>query len=358
LFRQDLDSYCIYPSISFSSINKGYLNHGYFLLFSFFVFPNNCFNAYTNDTTGHCELNYDVLIVVERHVKFKVNTLLGELCMMKNTALSWREVLSNDTMHTITGDVRVIEAFPIPQLQTERRVWIYLPRSYNESARRYPVLYMHDGQNVFDQATSWGSEWGVDETLEQLTIDEPELETIVVAIDNGGEQRNDEYNFTINAEYGFGGKGDDYATFLAETLKPYIDSHYRTLSGPEHTMIGGSSFGAYISLYTAIRYPTQFNRVSGISFVMWQDNGAIIRLIQQSVISPTLRLYLSIGELETDNPDFNRIAHEHITLVRQTLIAAGVADSRIRFDVIPDGTHHESTWGSLFAEAHRWLIQP
>ncbi|MNN52174.1 enterobactin/ferric enterobactin esterase [compost metagenome] len=180
----------------------------------------------------------------------------------------------------------------------------------------------------------------------------------MVAIDHGGDQRNNEYNFTINTEYGFGGKGDAYAAFLAETLKPYIDSSFRTLPGPEHTMIGGSSFGAYISLYTAIRYPAQFGRVGCISFVMWQDNGAIIQLIQQSDLSPALRLYLSIGELETDNADFNRTAHEHVAMVRQTLIAAGVAESRIRFDVIPGGTHHESTWGPLFSEALRWLLQP
>ncbi|UOQ83750.1 alpha/beta hydrolase [Gracilibacillus salinarum] len=276
---------------------------------------------------------------------------------MKHTALSWEKVFNDSAIHTITGDVRVIEAFPIPQLQTERRVWIYLPRSYKEGTRRYRVLYMHDGQNVFDQATSWGTEWGVDETLEQMAIDEPALETIVVAIDNGGDQRNNEYNFTINEEYGFGGKGAAYAEFLAETLKPYIDSHYRTLPEPEHTMISGSSFGAYISLYTAIRYPDQFDRVGGISFVMWQDNGAIIQLIEQSVISPTLRIFLSIGGEETDNPEFNRVAYEHVAQVKETLITAGLAESRIRFDFIQGGTHHESTWAPLFHDAHRWLIQ-
>ncbi|WP_138754849.1 alpha/beta hydrolase [Paenibacillus sinopodophylli] len=277
--------------------------------------------------------------------------------MTNHTALPWSEVLSDDKMHTITGDVRIIEAFPIPQLQTERRVWIYLPRGYNEGTRHYPVLYMHDGQNVFNQATSWGSEWGVDETLEQAGINEPALEVIVVAIDHGGDQRNNEYNFTINAEYGFGGKGDAYVSFLAETLKPYIDSSYRTLPEAENTIIGGSSFGAYISLYAAIRYPNLFGRVSGISFVMWHDNGAINQLIQQSVLSPALRIYLSIGELETEKADFNKLAYEHVALVRQTLIAAGVTEDRIRFDVIPDGTHHESTWGPLFIEAHRWLLQ-
>ncbi|WP_256217764.1 alpha/beta hydrolase-fold protein [Paenibacillus sp. OV219] len=124
--------------------------------------------------------------------------------------MPWREVLIDEATHTITGDVRIIEAFPIPQLQTERRVWIYLPGSYNKGDRSYPVLYMQDGQNVFNQATSWGTEWGVDETLEQMALEDPALEAIVVAIDNGGNERNNEYNFTINADYGFGGKGEGY----------------------------------------------------------------------------------------------------------------------------------------------------
>ncbi|TYP71977.1 alpha/beta hydrolase [Paenibacillus methanolicus] len=278
--------------------------------------------------------------------------------MTNHTAVPWREALNDDTIHTITGDVRVIESFPIPQLQIARRVWIYLPRSYREGTRRYPVLYMHDGQNVFNQATSWGSEWGVDETLERLAPEDPAMEAIVVAIDHGGKERNNEYNFTINAEYGFGGKGEAYAAFLAETLKPYIDGSYRTLPEPEHTMIGGSSFGAYISLYAAIRYPAQFGRVGAISFVMWQDNGAIVQLIRQSALSPALRVYLSIGGRETDNPDFNRTALEHVALARQTLIETGLPESRIRFDYLADGTHHESTWSPLFAEAYRWLLQP
>lgn len=273
-------------------------------------------------------------------------------------ALPWKEVLDSDKSHTIVGDVRIIDAFPIPQLQTERRVWIYLPRSYNEGGdRRYLVLYMQDGQSMFNQATSWEMEWGVDKTLEQLTLDAPELESIVVAIDHGVDERNNEYNFEVNTEYHFGGKGEAYAAFLAETLKPYIDCHYRTLPEAKYTMIGGSSFGAYISLYTAICYPTQFSRVLALSFVMWQDNGAIIGLLQDAVISPNLHVYLSIGDMETDQPELNRIAYEHVAAVHETLLAAGLADIQVRFDVIPGGTHHESTWGSLFAEAYKWAIQ-
>ncbi|EFU40586.1 putative esterase [Paenibacillus vortex V453] len=278
--------------------------------------------------------------------------------MINNRPVPWREVFIDEVTHTITGNVQIYESFPIPQLRTERRIWIYLPRSYNESNRSFPVYYMQDGQNVFDQATSWGCEWGVDETLEQMTLEDPALEVIVVAIDHGGDDRNHEYNFTINAEYNFGGKGAAYADFLAETLKPYIDSHYRTLPEAEFTTIAGSSFGAYVSLYTAIRYPDQFGRVGGISFVMWHDSGGIIQLIQESDLSPVLRVYLSIGELETDNPDFNRLACEHVALVHQTLIASGVPEKQIRFDIIPGGTHHESTWSVLFPEVHRWLQQP
>jgi len=273
-------------------------------------------------------------------------------------AVPWREILTDEANHTITGDVRIIEAFPIPQLQIERRVWIYLPRSYHQGDRSYPVLYMHDGQNVFNQATSWGNEWGVDEALEQMAIEDRALEAIVVAIDHGDNERNNEYNFTINAEYGFGGKGKAYAEFVAETLKPYIDSQYRTLREPEHTLLVGSSFGAYISLYIALRYPDQFGRIGGLSFVMWHDNGAIIDLIQQSALSPALRFYLSIGELETDNPEHNTMVHDHVLLAHRSLIAAGIPENRIRFDYVKGGTHQESTWSLLFPEAYRWLLQP
>lgn len=277
---------------------------------------------------------------------------------MKINSVPWREVLTDEAAHTITGNVNLYKSFPIPQLRTERRIRIYLPRSYNESNRCYPVYYMQDGQNMFDQATSWGREWGVDETLEQMALEDPALEAIVVAIDHGGAERNHEYNFTTNEEYKFGGKGEAYADFLAKTLKPYIDSRYRTLPEAEHTIIAGSSFGAYISLYTAIRYPDQFGCVGGVSFVMWHDSGAIIQWIQESDLSPALRVYLSIGELETDNSDFNRAAREHVELTRQTLMTSGIPEQQIRFDYIPGGTHHESTWSVLFPEMHRWLQQP
>ena len=120
------------------------------------------------------------------------------------------------------------DAFDMPQLGRARRVWLYLPPDYESNPeRRYPVLYMHDGQNVFDEATSYAGEWGVDETLDAMHA-AGELSVIVVAVDHGVERRFDEYSPWNNAQYG-GGEGDEYVDFLVETLKPYVDAHYRTL---------------------------------------------------------------------------------------------------------------------------------
>ncbi|QKG52013.1 alpha/beta hydrolase [Hymenobacter sp. BRD67] len=150
-------------------------------------------------------------------------------------------------VHTAAANVRILaDSFRLPQLNGRgRRVWLYLPPGYAGSRQqRYPVLYLQDGQNVFDDATSFSGEWGVDETLNQLaTQDRHAAGCIVVAVDNGGARRLDEYSPWANAEYKKGGEGDQYTNFLALTLKPYIDAHYRTLPDAAHTAIAGSSMG-------------------------------------------------------------------------------------------------------------------
>ena len=180
----------------------------------------------------------------------------GGLDTLELQILSWEGGVTNSTA---APNVSVIaQDFYMPQLGRTRRIWLYLPPDYENSGKNYPVLYMQDGQNVFDAATSFSGEWQVDEALNRLFEDGDEG-VIVVAIDNGGVSRLDEYTPWANPTYG-GGGGDAYVNFIVETLKPYVDEHYRTKSGREFTGIMGSSLGGLISLYAAIEHQDVFSK--------------------------------------------------------------------------------------------------
>ena len=157
--------------------------------------------------------------------------------------------------------------FLIPGLNRERTVRIYLPPGYEQGTRRYPVLYMHDGQNLFDDATAYAGEWGIDETLNELAKSRG-LELIVVGIDNGGAERIHELNAWDNPQFGKG-EGEQYTAFIVEVLKPWIDQHYRTRPDRRHTAIMGSSMGGLISSYAISRYPQVFGKAGIFSPAYW-----------------------------------------------------------------------------------------
>ena len=158
------------------------------------------------------------------------------------------------------------ESFFIPQLNKHRRIWIYLPKSYSKSAKRYPVIYMQDGQNLFHATPPRADEWAVDAVIDSL-IREGEKEMIVVGIDHAGKDRLKEYN-PYDSQYGRG-EGKSYAKFLVETLKPFIDQHYRTLKDANNTTIAGSSMGGLISMYTIAAYPEIFGNAGIFSPAFW-----------------------------------------------------------------------------------------
>jgi len=152
----------------------------------------------------------------------------------------WTDNVEKKSRVSTAGEnVHIVDtAFLIPQLNRTRRVWIYLPRDYSRSGERYPVLYMQDGQNVFDDLTSFAGEWSVDETLDSIGNHTSEM--IVVAVDHGGDKRVNEYCPYDMEKYG-AGEGDRYVDFLVKTLKPFIDKTYRTEKGKKNTFIAGSS---------------------------------------------------------------------------------------------------------------------
>lgn len=274
-------------------------------------------------------------------------------------AVKWRDLFDKHDNHSITGDVRILKDMKVPELDTTKNIWIYLPPDYENSDRCYPVLYMHDAQNIFDQATSTGEEWCVDETLEKLSDQQHgDYQAIVVAIDHGDDERSNEYNVFKNQKHHFGGKGEQYIAFLKDTLKPWIDSEFRTLNGPEHTMIGGSSFGAYISLYAGITYPEVFGKVMAFSLMVWQDHNSLRKLIKNGHHTLLHKVFINIGDTEVRSRRGSKLLLKDAQKIADAFTDSGFPEGNLRFDIVKDGRHHESTWRKEFPDAFKWLITP
>jgi predicted alpha/beta superfamily hydrolase len=165
--------------------------------------------------------------------------------------------------HTLTGDVRTHDGFRSEHLANERAVVVYVPPGYDASDARYPVLYMHDGQNLFDEATAFRHEWRVDETAQRLITAGLVEPLLIVGIYNTGETRVDEYTPTASPDTGRGGKADRYGRMLVDELKPFVDRTYRTRPDAGDTAMGGSSLGGLLTLYLGLHYPHCRRRCGG-----------------------------------------------------------------------------------------------
>ena len=274
--------------------------------------------------------------------------------MLDVTVAAWRAGAPKPKPSTARRSVRVIaDSFAMPQLGRARRVWLYLPPDYATSRKRYPVLYMHDGQNVFDDSTSFAGEWGVDETLDSLHA-RGDRGAIVVAVDNGGSHRMDEYNpwRAAQARLG-GGEGKEYVDFLVRTLKPWIDARYRTLRDPAHTGVMGSSMGGLISLYAALEHPKVFGRAGVFSCACWVADTAVLNYARRTPPRRSSRLWFESGAFETPE---GQPARDQRTLV-DTLLAAGWPRSALHESASPDGKHAEWFWRREFAAAYLWLFR-
>lgn len=260
--------------------------------------------------------------------------------------------MTTDTkQHTLTGEFRTHERFRSRFLPHERTILVYLPPGYKaRAARRYPVLYLQDGQNVFDKATSIGEEWRVDETAQAL-IEQGKIEPlIVVAIYNTGEHRIDEYAPTQVAEKGGGGRADDYGRMLVEELKPFIDRKYKTLPSAASTGLGGSSLGGLLTMHLGLKYPTVFNRLAVLSPSVWWDNKVIIREVQGLSAKLPLRIWLDAGTAE--GPEVVADARA----LRDALVAKGwVPDHDLRYVEAEGGEHNEQSWGSRVGDVLGFL---
>ncbi|MGM0370124.1 MAG: alpha/beta hydrolase [Bacillota bacterium] len=265
--------------------------------------------------------------------------------------------------NTLTGNVEFIQGFEIPQLNRERNIWVYLPTDYDEkSDKEYPVVYMHDGQNIFNEVTSNSGEWKVDENLERL-FDEGETDgVIVVAIDNNPDKRFQEYiPWSVpydpeETEWMDKSEADEYMKFIVETLKPHIDREYRTLEDRENTGIMGSSLGGVISLYGGFKYQNVFSKIGALSpsFLVFEYNEEYFKKLSKE---RDMQIYIDYGTKESSNESYNKHNIELAKLVNQELLAAGFKESSIKMVVDEGGEHSEKYWSQRFPGAFLWLYE-
>ncbi|MFD2672607.1 alpha/beta hydrolase [Marinicrinis sediminis] len=259
----------------------------------------------------------------------------------------------------------------MPQLQNrERTIRIYLPPDYATSSKRYPVLYMQDGQNVFDASTSaYGTSWHVHETMNQRFARQEDEGWIVVGIDCGhGLTRYNEYSpwsssvlreMKSDIEQDAGGEGALYAEFVATTLKSHIDGHYRTRPEREHTLIAGSSMGGMISMYTGLTYSHVYSGIGAFSTAVWFQTEAYYAFLEQQPHYKHMKIYTDIGTEETSNAELAAFPQIYVSGAEgqyARLKKAGYGEDQLAFVIEEGAPHNETAWAQRFPGALAWLL--
>lgn len=267
---------------------------------------------------------------------------------------NWKDKFSKKTITTASKNVKIIsEKFPLTVLGKTRKVWVYLPDNYSSSKKKYPVIYMHDGQNLFDVLTGPFGEWGVDECLDTLAK-KINFEVIIVAIDNGGADRLSEYSpydFKVNADevnvWDVKGTGSKYLESLVKDVKPFIDKNYRTKLGAKFTSVCGSSMGGLISLYALMRYPEVFGSAGVFSPAFWTNENVLVAEIKSNNTNWRGNVYMISGELE------GKRYTKNMTDISELLIRKN--KKNIQSKTIPNGQHNEAFWRREFPAYYLWL---
>jgi len=267
-----------------------------------------------------------------------------------------------DARHTVVGTLKVREHIWSPQLKNRRDILVHLPPSYEIGVerRRYPVLYMHDGQNLFDESSSFAGEWRVDETMHMLS--QLELEAIIVGVPNMEKDRLAEYSPFHDPRHG-PGRGDRYLAFLADTLKPLVDRDFRTLPDRAHTGIMGSSMGGLISLYGFFRRCDVFGFAGVMSPSFWYANRAIYDYVEQAPYAPG-KIYMDVGTREyggsVTEKAARRQSRRHYAAVRRMkriLVKKGYRPRRDLLVVEERGAgHDEPSWARRLPLALHFLL--
>jgi predicted alpha/beta superfamily hydrolase len=273
------------------------------------------------------------------------------------TVARWADQNTEPAQHTLVGNIRYLRAVSSRFLPRKRDIIVWLPPGYDENPkRRYPVFYMHDGQNLMDVATAYsGAEWRVDEAATQL-VQAGEVEPLIIVGVYNTEDRFDEYTHVKDngefAEFG-GGKADAYGRFLVEELKPMIDRTFRTKPGPEATGLGGSSLGGLVTMHLGIKYPQVFRRLAVVSpSVFWANKDIVARVKALTKKQPS-KIWVDIG---TEESKGSQETVEDTRLLRDALVAEGwVMDKDLKYLEVVGAFHTESAWADRIDDILKYL---
>ena len=247
-------------------------------------------------------------------------------------------------VHVIATPLRM------PGLDRERTLRVYLPPGYATGRKRYPVLYMHDGQNLFDDATSFVGEWGVDEAMDALARSDG-LEMIVVGVDHGSDRRIAELTPWPNPEHSKVAEGEAYLNFIVTVVKPWVDANYRTRRGRDHTGLLGSSLGGLVNDYAMRRHPRVFGRIGIFSPSYWYSS-EVWRYAEAHPPRRGTRVYLVAGDREGDDMSAE--------LARMTALLRRQSPRSVRIEsaLRAGAEHNEAAWRREFPQAVRFLFGP
>lgn len=242
--------------------------------------------------------------------------------------------------------VLLSDEFEIPQLNKRRKIWALLPHDYDSSTESYPVMYLQDAQNLFNEEADYGN-WEIDKKL--AVMSEYKVgKIIIIAIEHAEEDRIREYNVgkTVLGK----GQGKKYMQFLTETLKPFVDANFRTKTDRQNTGIGGSSMGALISIFSGLRYPSIYGKLMIFSPSLWVKPDMKIKVANQNDWDTKIYLYAGGDESET--------MISHVKNFKERLIASEFVKDKmeINLSINKEGKHNELYWSDEFPKAIEWLF--
>lgn len=262
-------------------------------------------------------------------------------------------------VESAAGDLR-LHKFGSRVFRNTRFLRVWLPPGYDKtenSTRCYPILYLNDGQNLFESSTSFtGVEWQVDETAERLIHEEQIPPMIIVGIDNAGKDRLREYvpYRSLNPRM-LRVQGTRYPNFLLKEVMPFVAQNYRVAVGPQNTGVGGSSLGALIALYTAAMHPGWFGKLLIESPSLWVSGRQSIKDARNIRQWPE-RVFLATGTAEAGQEDRDRSMVDDVRELAAILRRSRLDERRLRLLIEERATHHESAWARRFPEALSFLF--